>query len=213
MADAVQSFYTRIAPLFDRVARHTPGVGAARRAAAEALALSHGDTVLDVGCGTGANAPALREQVGDAGTIVGVDLTEPLLRRARRRGVEAVRGDATRLPVDGPVDGVLATFVVGMFEEPGDAVTAWLDCLDGDGRLVVLEATSSDHPLGRLANPLFSPFVRAGAPRKRRRPESAATLLDQRVGAAERALRDTESVSVEKRTRLAGFLTLLVAER
>lgn len=213
MTDAVQSFYTRVAPLFDIVARHTPGVGAARRAAAEALALSPGDTVLDVGCGTGANAPALREQVDPSGKIVGLDLTGPLLRRARTRGVDVVRGDATRHPIDGSVDGVLATFVVGMFEEPAAVVERWFGCLDDGGRLVVLEATPSDHPLGRVANPLFSLFVRAGAPRKRRAPESAATLLDRRVAAVERALRDDGETTVEKQSRLAGFLTLLVAER
>ncbi|MFC7166820.1 class I SAM-dependent methyltransferase [Halospeciosus flavus] len=219
MSDEVQSFYTRIAPVFDLVARYTPGVGAARRVAAETLALTPGDTVLDVGCGTGANAPTLREQVGASGRVVGVDLTEALLRRARTRGVDVVRGDATRLPVDGPVDGVLATFVVGMFEDPETVVSSWLDCLTEGDRLVVLEATSSDHPFGRVANPLFERFVRTGAPDpqggrdEREHDAGVRSLLDERVATAERTLRVAEGVTVEKRTRLAGFLTLLVAER
>ena len=45
-----------------------------------------GDTVLDVGCGTGLCLPLLRDKVGPTGTIVGIDASEQMLRLARDRG-------------------------------------------------------------------------------------------------------------------------------
>jgi hypothetical protein len=77
---SVADFYGRWAALYDRVAT-APGVGRWRRAAAERVARP-GDTVVEMGCGTGANLPYLRERVGPTGRVVGVDLTGPPLRRA-----------------------------------------------------------------------------------------------------------------------------------
>ena len=49
------------------------------------LPLSAGDTVLDVCCGAGASALAASRSVGPTGSVLGLDLTEPLLELARRR--------------------------------------------------------------------------------------------------------------------------------
>jgi ubiquinone/menaquinone biosynthesis C-methylase UbiE len=55
-------------------------------------------TLLDVGCGTGSYAAALRERGWD---VTGVDASEDMLRRAREKGVQAVVADATALPFEG----------------------------------------------------------------------------------------------------------------
>lgn len=57
-----------------------------RRAAAEALDLSAGMTVLDVPCGTGQSFKALYDRVQPGGAYVGVDLSSGMLARARLRG-------------------------------------------------------------------------------------------------------------------------------
>jgi ubiquinone/menaquinone biosynthesis C-methylase UbiE len=44
-----------------------------RRRAVEALALRPGEAVLDVGCGTGLNLPALCARVGPRGRVIGID--------------------------------------------------------------------------------------------------------------------------------------------
>jgi ubiquinone/menaquinone biosynthesis C-methylase UbiE len=51
----------------------------------ERLKLPIGAAVLDVGCGTGASAIPAARAVGPAGSVVGVDLADRLLGRARRK--------------------------------------------------------------------------------------------------------------------------------
>ncbi|MEF8789243.1 MAG: methyltransferase domain-containing protein [Haloarculaceae archaeon] len=159
---SVQEFYGRWAALYDRIAT-LPGVARWRRAAADALELSPGDTVVEMGCGTGANLPHLRRRVGPEGRVVGVDLTPELLARAGARTPEAglLRGDATRPPV-AQADAVLGTFVTGMFADPSGVVEAW--CGLATGRVALLDLAPTDHPLGRALNPPFRAFTAASTP-------------------------------------------------
>ncbi len=56
-----------------------------RPAAVEALHLADGDAVLDLPCGTGQSLSGLTEAVGPGGSVLGVDASGGMLRRARRR--------------------------------------------------------------------------------------------------------------------------------
>jgi SAM-dependent methyltransferase len=105
-ASRTQAFYTRWARLYDLIASRTPGVGSLRAAAVRALAPPRGGTVVEMGCGTGANFPLLRDAVGSEGTVIGVDFAPGMVERARARvrregwtNVHVVRGDATRPPI------------------------------------------------------------------------------------------------------------------
>ncbi len=90
--------------LAGHAAEHT---GRTTAALVEALGPGTG-TCLDVGCGTGVHASAVRRL---GWTVVGVDLSPALLRRARPRLPVAV-ADATRLPLaDALLDAVVATLV------------------------------------------------------------------------------------------------------
>ena len=212
---SIRSFYGRWAALYDRVAT-APGVGRWRRAAADRVT-GPGDTVVEMGCGSGANLPYLRERVGAAGRVVGVDVTGPLLGRARARAVDAnvsvVRADATDPPVR-EVDAILGTFVCGLFEDPAAVVEGWCNLVGPGGRVALMDATASDDPVGRPLNPLFRAFVAAGAPGEGpadvlRAPfGNADALLSRRVGAARQALADrTEERRYEAFGR--GFVGLL----
>ena len=200
---SIAAFYGDNAALYDRIAT-LPPVGRWRARAVTALDLDPGDTVVEMGCGTGANLPYLRAAVGPSGRVVGVDLTGPLLERARDRiarkgwtNVHAVQGDATAPPVEA-ADGLLATFVVGLLADPAAAVGDWCDVVAaaGGGRLALVDATASSHPAGRLLNPAFRAFVAAGAPSSSPgdvvRALAPGSDLDaplrERVGASRRAL-------------------------
>jgi ubiquinone/menaquinone biosynthesis C-methylase UbiE len=185
---ATQSFYGRWARAYDWLAT-APGVQSWRARTADALALEPGDTVVEMGCGTGANFPNLRERVGPEGRVVGVDVTRGMLRRADERidrvgwdNVCVVQADATRPPIDGPVDAVLATFVVGMFPDPRPAVRGWVDLLGPGGRIALLNAGRSDQRFARPLNLAFRAFVRAAAPGKG--GMSPTKSLERRVATA-----------------------------
>ncbi len=219
MADIgpVTTFYGRWAGVYDLVARFTPGIGSIRERLATDLQLNPGETVVEMGCGTGANLPYLRERVGPSGTVVGVDITTGVLThardRVRRRGwsnVHVVRGDAVRPPID-RADVIVGTFVVGMLEDPGDAVAGWCDHLETGGRVGLLDATRTDRRWLAPANWLFRSFVTLTAPpgTRLRYEEPPARVLDRRVRAARKALSDRCSVVQSDRLGL-GFLSVVV---
>lgn len=211
----VADFYGRWAELYDRIAT-LPGIARWRRAAAERTA-SPGDTVVDVGCGTGANLPFLRDRVGPTGRVVGVDITGPLLDRARDRAadspnVSVVRGDGARLPI-ADADAVLGTFVCGLFADPASVVDRWCDSVGAGGRVGLLDATASDDVRGRPFNPLFRAFVAAGSPTADvgdtlRAPFGRSDAeLSRRVAASRRALAG-RTVDRSHETFALGFVGL-----
>src|SRR3984957_15253793 len=51
----------------------------------QALGLRAGDTVVDMACGTGLNFSLIERAIGPGGRIIGVDLTDAMLARARER--------------------------------------------------------------------------------------------------------------------------------
>lgn len=163
----IERFYGRWASVYDIVA--TTLVPTKWRARAiDACRLSPGDTVVELGCGTGSNLPLLRDRVGPNGRVVGVDLTPSMVEQARQRveragwdNVSLIRGDASRPPITG-ANVVLGSFVVGLLPDPAGAIETW--CALASDRVVVLDGMSSTHPIGRFCNPLFGAFVAAGSP-------------------------------------------------
>ena len=190
-----QAFYGRWARLYDVIAT-LPGIGSWRERAVRSLCLSPGDRVVEMGCGTGANLPYLREAVGPEGAVVGIDVTRGMLDRARKRvaregweNVHLVRGDATAPPV-GTADAVLASFVVGMFAEPATVVDDWLALVRSGGRIALLDAARSTRASAKPLDAAFRLFVAASAPptTQLRYSNPPWRSLDRRVAAARRPL-------------------------
>lgn len=50
-----------------------------RKRAIHSLALRQGETVVELGCGTGLNFALLQKQISPGGRIIGVDLTDAML--------------------------------------------------------------------------------------------------------------------------------------
>jgi len=76
--------YRKMAPKYDRGGAKWPFDGLRRRALA-LLKLNPGDSVLDVGCGTGLAFPLLEDAVGSQGRIIGIDQSPDMLTGARER--------------------------------------------------------------------------------------------------------------------------------
>src|SRR5216110_1221200 len=66
------------------------------QAAIEAAAPATGERVLDVGCGAGASSLALAACVGAGGQVLGVDISEPLIGRARALALQDTRAPARK---------------------------------------------------------------------------------------------------------------------
>lgn len=218
-ASAARSFYSRWAPGYDYLATHAPGVRCLRTALVDALDPARGDTVVDVGCGTGATLLYLRERVGRGGRVVGVDFAPGAVARARARveragwtNVTVCRGDATRLPLDG-ADAVAASFLMGMLPDPAATVEGWLDAL-GPTRIALLDLARSHRRPGRSLNPLFRVVVRASAPpgTAEHHGESPARVLDRRVAAAHRTVLK-RCTGTTHATRAGGFAYLSAGRR
>ncbi|MFG6595705.1 class I SAM-dependent methyltransferase [Sulfitobacter sp. 1A13368] len=85
--------------------------------------LAPGLRVLDIGCGAGAGCLAAAQAVGNAGTVLGVDVSAPLLDLARQRAaalphVAFHHGDATTLALSPPYDRLISRFGVMFFADP-----------------------------------------------------------------------------------------------
>jgi demethylmenaquinone methyltransferase/2-methoxy-6-polyprenyl-1,4-benzoquinol methylase len=83
--------------------RRTSAFAGFRRAIVDALPLSLGDVVLDVGCGTGLCFPMLLDKIGTHGRIVGIDASPDMADLARQR--VAHHGWPNVVVVDSPIAG------------------------------------------------------------------------------------------------------------
>ncbi len=114
--------------------------------ALEQAAAQPGESVLDVGCGCGHTALALAEQVGPRGTVTGIDVSRPMLGRARERQQEQHLQNLTFLHADAQthqfepasVDLIFSRFGVMFFEDASQAFGNLRTALRPGGRLCFL---------------------------------------------------------------------------
>ena len=150
--DAVRGMFDRIAPVYDLMNRlMTAGLDRRWRRLAAAKAVWPGDRVLDACCGTGDLAIEAERR---GGRVVGLDFSERMLERARRKSgtIEWVRGDALALPfADGEFDAATVGFGVRNLEDLDRGLDELARVLRPGGRIAVLEIT---RPRG-LLRPFF----------------------------------------------------------
>ena len=126
-----------------------------RPAAVEALRLTEGARVLDLPCGTGQSFDLLVPAVGPSGTVIGVDASRGMLRRAQRRVdragwgtvslVHATAAEAgpARLGVEG-VDGVLCALGLTALPDWEAAFERLFEMLRPGGRFVLFDVHAAE---------------------------------------------------------------------
>ena len=188
-----RALYRRLAPHYDRLVGLFRLSGARvstyRYRAVEALSVSPGDTVVDLGCGTGRNFPWLERAVTASGRIVGVDLTDAMLSNARHRvesagwaNVDLAECDVADYEFPGNVGGVLSTFAMTMFDDYDGVIRRAAQALRPGGRLAILEMK---RPAGwpewmvRCGSWLLRPFGVSPAYAERTPWESVRRHLDE----------------------------------
>ena len=106
-------------------------------------AVTPGEKVLEVGCGTGAATVPLAEAVGGTGEVVGIDISEPMLAAARERISQSGLRNITLLRADAQVrafepnrfDLIASRFGVMFFADPVAAFRNLLGAMRPGGRL------------------------------------------------------------------------------
>ncbi len=146
----IQQIYGRRAGNYDVTANLYYLLGfreqAYRKRAVRALGLQPGGVVVEIGCGTGLNFTLLQDQIGPVGRIVGVDLTQAMLEKARRRSrrkgwknVELVHSSAAQFNYPGTVNGIISTFAMTLIPEYDSVIRRGVACLAPGGRIAILD--------------------------------------------------------------------------
>jgi len=107
--------YRELAPGYDASARFTAGI---RARTVARLALQPGDTVLDVGSGTGLSIPLLEAGVGPQGRVIGVERSPSMMTLSRQRvraagwaNVELIEAEMERAVLPDGIDAILFHYV------------------------------------------------------------------------------------------------------
>jgi phosphatidylethanolamine/phosphatidyl-N-methylethanolamine N-methyltransferase len=157
---STEALYDRLAPLYDVIYGALLQKG--RTHAMARLAPRPGESILEVGVGTGLSA--LRYPAGCR--VVGVDLSERMIARARvrleRRGIGHVhlcRMDAARLAFqDAEFDAIYAPYVLNVVTDPMEVAREMLRVCRPAGRIVLLNhfdrADTRRKPMNRIAGQL-----------------------------------------------------------
>lgn len=162
----VASAYARWAPVYDLIFGAVFERG--RRASVEAAVQAcgpDGGRILDVGIGTGISLSYYSTGV----RLVGVDYSEPMLRKAQERVVSERLGHVEGLAVmdaqslgfaDNSFDVVLAQYVITTVPDPEAALDEFARVLRPGGEIVLVNHIGAEHGMRRVFERGFAPLAR-----------------------------------------------------
>lgn len=165
-------------------------------------ALEPGETVLDLGSGAGFDCFLAAQEVGEAGHVVGVDMTPEMVERARANvaendagNVEFRLGEIEHLPVaDGTVDVVISNCVVNLSPDKQQVFDEAFRVLRPGGRLAISDVVlTAQLPEAVYADPESVASCVAGA--------SSVPDLETALSAA-----GFEQVAIEPKTESERFI-------
>src|SRR6202045_3797485 len=160
--ETVEQAYDRWAPVYDLV---FGGVFSKGRKAAIQATNKIGGRVLEVGVGTGISLPQYASHL----RIFGTDISEAMLRKAKRRvddlrlknveGLAGMDGEKLEFP-DNSFDVVMAQYVVTAVPNPEAALDEFARVLRSGGELIILTRVSADAGMRRFIEHRLQPGVR-----------------------------------------------------
>jgi phosphatidylethanolamine/phosphatidyl-N-methylethanolamine N-methyltransferase len=160
--EMITTAYARWAPVYDLV---FGAVFERGRRAAIAAAERVGGRILEVGVGTGISLP----DYARSNRLVGVDLSEPMLRKAQERvdalaltNVEALAVmDAEHLAFpDASFDVVMAQYVITTVPDPEATLDEFARVLKPGGEIILVSRVGAEDGLRRAFEQWFAPMAR-----------------------------------------------------
>jgi SAM-dependent methyltransferase len=114
------------------------------RAVLAKAGLEPGETVADIGCGSGSSTLLAAEGTGMNGAVQGIDISQTLLDLARKRASDRNVGNVTFMHADAAVhpfspehfDAMISRFGVMFFDDPVSAFANMTKALKPGGRMV-----------------------------------------------------------------------------
>jgi ubiquinone/menaquinone biosynthesis C-methylase UbiE len=142
-----KAFYNKISRFYDALSDRSEAP--VRKAGLDLLKPGAGERILEIGFGTGHTLAALAKAVGAGGMVFGLDLSDQMVRLAKKNLAEAgllerarLRcGDAVQLPyVESIMDAVFMSFTLELFDtlEIPKVLSECRRVLKTDGRIVVV---------------------------------------------------------------------------
>jgi ubiquinone/menaquinone biosynthesis C-methylase UbiE len=117
-----------------------------RKMAISRLGLKPGDITVEIGCGSGHNFTYVQHYIGETGHLIGVDLTDAMLRQAQSRiekhgwkNIRLVESEAARYSFPDNINGVFSTFALTLIPEYQTIIEEASKALVDSGRLVLLD--------------------------------------------------------------------------
>jgi phosphatidylethanolamine/phosphatidyl-N-methylethanolamine N-methyltransferase len=159
--ETIAKAYARWAPVYDLV---FGAVFERGRQAAIAAAERIGGRVLEVGVGTGISLPDYARTT----RLYGVDISEPMLRKARERVAELKLSNVEGLSVmdaadlsfpDASFDVIVAQYVITTVPDPEAALDEFARVLKPGGEIVLMSRVGAEDGLRRTLERWFSPVA------------------------------------------------------
>jgi phosphatidylethanolamine/phosphatidyl-N-methylethanolamine N-methyltransferase len=160
--DSIARAYGRWAPVYDLVFGQ---VFARGRDAAITAAERIGGRILEVGVGTGLSLPAYSR----SNRITGIDISEPMLRRALKRVREYGLSNVETLAVmdaknlafqDSYFDAVVAQYVITAVPDPERTLDDFIRVLKPGGELILVNHIGAESGPRRIFELAFAPLAR-----------------------------------------------------
>lgn len=147
-------YYNRLSPFFGLYMKigSLGAIPELYRTVARALDASEGDTLLDLGCGRGDLTEFLREEVGGRGRVVGVDLSDRMIARAKHRAernewnnVTYSCADLNHYRPEKPVDGAVFCLSLSLLRPWEEVLSRTVSFLRPGKTLVIADALVTRH--------------------------------------------------------------------
>jgi len=142
-------------------------IGKYRKMTADALELSKGDVVVELGCGTGLNFSLVLDAIGPDGKLIGVDITDKMLDQAKKRvkekgwnNVELIQSDIADYVFPKELDGIFATGALQYSPQYDKIIKQGYEALKTGKNFVVFDFKMPQGP-SRIFAPILIFFTKA----------------------------------------------------